>query len=220
MTKRLRFRVDELKTDIGVLKGLELQVGKIVEEWEEPEGPTPMPSIADLRKWDYKLLQRYKPMYLPFCDLCCLCTFGKCDLSRNKRGACGLDISAQQSRIVLLACCIGAATHLAHARDLVEWLIENYGRNAPIDLGKQVFLEAPHVRLVTGIKPKTLGDLEDALDYAETEVTRLLACTHIGQEGSNLDFESKVFHAGMRPRGNGNSGYSSNCSARLSQSRS
>ncbi|MHA1722821.1 MAG: CO dehydrogenase/acetyl-CoA synthase complex subunit alpha, partial [Candidatus Baldrarchaeia archaeon] len=103
---------------------MELQVGKIVEEWEEPEGPTPMPSIADLRKWDYKLLQKYRPMYLPFCDLCCLCTFGKCDLSRNKRGACGLDISAQQSRIVLLACCIGAATHLAHARDLVEWLIE------------------------------------------------------------------------------------------------
>lgn len=197
MTKRLRFRIDELKTDIGLLKGIELQVGRIVEEWEEPEGPTPMPSISDLREWDYKLLKKYKPMYLPFCDLCCLCTFGKCDLSRDKRGACGIDMSGQQSRIVLLACCIGAATHLAHARDLVEWLIERYGRNAPLDLGRQVFLEAPHVRLVTGIKPETIGDLEEALDYVETEVTRLLACTHTGQEGSNLDFESKVFHAGM-----------------------
>ena len=197
MARRLRIKIDELKTDLGVLKGVELQVGKIVEEWEEPEGPTPMPSIADLRRWDYKLLQRYKPMYMPFCDLCCLCTFGKCDLSRDKRSACGLDMATQQSRIVLLACCIGVSTHLAHARDLVEWLIERYGRNAPLDLGTQVFLEAPNIRLVTGIKPRTLGDLEDALDYVETEVARLLACCHIGMEGNNLDFESKVFHAGM-----------------------
>jgi len=197
MARRLRFKIEELKSDLGQIKGLEVHVGRIVEEWEEPEGPTPMPSIAELRHWDQILLRRYPPMYMPFCDLCCLCTFGKCDLSRDKRGACGLDIASQQSRIVLLACCIGAATHLAHARDLVEWLIENYGRNAPLDLGNQVFLEAPHIRLVTGIKPRTIGDLEDALDYVETEVTRLLACCHTGMEGNNLDFESKVFHAGM-----------------------
>jgi len=53
------------------------------------------------------------------------------------------------------------------------------------------------MRLVCGIKPETLGDLEDVLDYCEKQVTQLLAVTHTGQEGSNLDFESKVFHAGM-----------------------
>jgi acetyl-CoA decarbonylase/synthase complex subunit alpha len=107
-------------------------------------------------------------------------------------------MSAQQSRIVLLACCIGAATHVAHARHLVEHLIEKYGRNSSINVGGlNVDVEAPVTRLVCGIRPQKLKDLEDALDYCEEQVTHLLSATHTGQEGSNIDFESKVLHAGM-----------------------
>ena len=197
LARKLKVKIDELRSPVGVLKNLEITVGKIVEEWEEPEGPTPFPSVTDLRDWDLKLLSRYKPLYMPFCDLCCLCTFGKCDLSRGRRGACGLDIAAQQSRIVLLACCIGAATHTSHARELVEYLIEKYGRDAPIDLGTEVHVEAPVTRLVCGVKPTTLGDLEDVLDYVESQIIECLAATHTGQEGNNIDFESKVFHVGM-----------------------
>lgn len=197
--KGVRVKIDELKTDVGVIKNLDVSIGRIVEEtWEEAVGPTPFPSITTLREWDFKLLQRYKPFYLPFCDVCCLCTFGKCDLTGDKRGACGLNMSAQQSRIVLLACCIGAATHVAHARHLVEHLIEKYGRNSSINVGGlNVEVEAPVTRLVCGIKPQKLKDLEDALDYCEEQVTHLLSATHTGQEGSNIDFESKVLHAGM-----------------------
>jgi len=197
--KDLLMKIKELKTDVGTIKDLEVSFGRIFdEEWEEPVGPTPFPSITDLREWDFKLLNRYKPFYLPFCDVCCLCTFGKCDLSEDKRGACGLNMAAQQSRIVLLACCIGAATHTAHARHLVEHLIEKYGRNSPLDVGGlNIDVEAPVTRLVCGLRPKTLKDLEDALDYCEEQVTHLLSATHTGQEGSNLDFESKVLHAGM-----------------------
>jgi acetyl-CoA decarbonylase/synthase complex subunit alpha len=192
-------KIKELKTDVGTIKDLEVSFGRIFEEdWLEPIGPTPFPSITDLREWDFKLLQRYKPFYLPFCDVCCLCTFGKCDLTGDKRGACGLNMAAQQSRIVLLACCIGAATHIAHARHLVEHLIEKYSRNSPLDVGGlNIDIEAPVTRLVTGIRPKILKDLEDVLDYCEEQVTHLLSATHTGQEGSNLDFESKVLHAGM-----------------------
>ena len=197
MGRKMKIKIGELESSFGRLKNLEISIGRVVEEWEEPEGPTPFPSVADLRDWDLKLLNRYKPMYMPFCDLCCLCTFGKCDLSREKRGACGLDMAAQQSRIVLIACCIGAATHTGHARELVEFLIEKYGRDAPLDLGMEVHIEAPVTRLVTGIKPTTLGDLEDALDYVETQIVHMLAATHTGQEGNNIDFESKVFHVGM-----------------------
>ena len=197
--KTTRFKLGEFKTDVAVIKNLEVTFGRISDEtWTEPVGPTPFPSITDLREWDFKLLQRYKPFYLPFCDVCCLCTFGKCDLTGNKRGACGLNMAAQQSRIVLLACCIGAATHVGHARHLVDHLIEKYGRNAPVDIGGvNIEVEAPVTRLVTGIRPKTLKDVEDALDYCEEQVTHLLSATHTGQEGSNLDFESKVLHAGM-----------------------
>lgn len=197
--KGVHVKIEELKTDVGIIKNLDVSIGRIVEEtWEENVGPTPLPSITSLRDWDFKLLQRYKPFYLPFCDVCCLCTFGKCDLTGDKRGACGLNMSAQQSRIVLLTCCIGAATHVAHARDLVEHLIEKYGRNSSINVGGlNVDVEAPVTRLVCGIKPQKLKDLEDAIDYCEGQVTHLLSATHTGQEGSNIDFESKVLHAGM-----------------------
>ncbi len=197
--KAAHVKIKELKTDIGVIKDLELSIGRIFEEkWAEAIGPTPFPSLTDLREWDFRLLKRYKPLYLPFCDLCCLCTFGKCDLTGGKRGACGIDIAAQQSRFFLLGCCIGAAAHAAHARHIVEHLIEKYGRRYPIDVGGlTVEVEAPITRLVCGVRPKILGDLEDILDYVETQITHLLSSTHTGQEGSNIDFESKVLHAGM-----------------------
>ncbi|MCW4022738.1 MAG: CO dehydrogenase/acetyl-CoA synthase complex subunit alpha [Candidatus Bathyarchaeota archaeon] len=197
--KGLVVKAKELKTDVAVVKDLEVYVGKIVDDtWDEPMGPTPFPSITDLRSWDFKLLQRYKPFYLPFCDVCCLCTYGKCDLSGDKRGACGLNMAAQQSRVVLLACCIGAATHTAHGRHLVHHLIEKYGRDIPLDQGGlNIDIDMPVTQLVCGIKPKTLKDLEEALDWAEEQVTHCLSATHTGQEGNNIDFESKAFHAGM-----------------------
>jgi len=197
--KGLVVKAKELKSDVAVVKDLEVSVGKIVDDtWDEPMGPTPFPSITDLRSWDFKLLQRYKPFYLPFCDVCCLCTYGKCDLSGDKRGACGLNMAAQQSRIVLLACCIGAATHTAHGRHLVHHLIEKYGRDIPLDQGGlNIDIDMPVTQLVCGIKPKTLKDLDDALTWAEEQVTHCLSATHTGQEGNNIDFESKAFHAGM-----------------------
>ena len=197
--KDLVIKAKSLNTDVAVMRDVELSVGKISSEtWDEPVGPTPFPSTTDLRDWDMKLLHRYKPFYLPYCDVCCLCTLGKCDLTGDKRGACGLDMAAQQSRTVLLACCIGAATHVAHARHLIDHLSKKHGRNSPLDVGGlAVDIEAPVTRLVCGIRPTKLRDLEDALTYCEEQVTHLLSATHTGQEGSNLDFESKVLHAGM-----------------------
>ncbi len=188
-----------MKSDAAHIKNLQVSIGRIVDAtWEETMGPTPFPSITTLRNWDLKLLNRYKPFYMPLCDLCCLCTYGKCDLTGKKRGACGIDLAAQQSRIVLIACCMGAATHIGHARHMVEHLVEKYGRNVPLDVGGlNIKVEAPIIRLVCGVKPERLSDLEEALDYAESQLTHLLGATHTGQEGNNLDFESKAFHAGM-----------------------
>jgi len=194
---KARVRIDELIGDDIRAEGVELDIGRIIRSWEEKPGPTRMPGIAGLREWDRTLLRKYPPFYLPFCDLCCLCTMGKCDLSKGKRGACGIDMASQQSRIVLLSTSIGAATHAGHARHLLDHLIEGFGRSHPIDIGTSVNLEAPIIRLVTGIKPQNLGDLEDVMDYCEKEITQLLSCCHTGQEGDNIDLESKVMHAGM-----------------------
>ncbi|MGA2681442.1 MAG: CO dehydrogenase/acetyl-CoA synthase complex subunit alpha [Candidatus Bathyarchaeia archaeon] len=197
-SKNVHLKIGELNTNIGQVKNLELSVGRIINDsWEEQMGPTPMPGLTTLRSWDMKLLNKYRPFYMPDCDVCCLCTYGKCDLTAGKRGACGLDMAAQSSRIVLLACSIGAATHTGHARHVVDHLIEKYGRRYPLDVGGlNVKVEAPVIRLVTGIKPETLGDLDEVLEYCEKQITHLLSVAHTGQEANNLDFESKALHAG------------------------
>jgi acetyl-CoA decarbonylase/synthase complex subunit alpha len=163
----------------------------------EPIGHTPMPEIPDLRSWDMRLLKTYKPWYAPFCDLCCFCTYGKCDLTEGRRGACGIDIATQQARFVLLACLMGCSAHAAHAGHILDVLIEKHGPDKKINLGTSVELEAPNIRTVLGLKPETLGDLKIAIEYVYKEIAHLLDSTHMGQEGSWLDYESKSLHAGM-----------------------
>lgn len=194
----LKFSFKKIKSSDVSLEDVEIAIGRLAieEEWE-PMGPTPMPKIETLRSWDMKLLRRYRPFYMPFCDLCCLCTYGKCDLTAGKRGSCGLTLDVQQGRIVLLACAIGASTHTSHARELVDRLIERYGEDWPIDLGSEVYVEMPVTRLVVGIKPKTLADLAFALNYVEEQIVQTIAAAHTGQESSYLDFESKSLHLGM-----------------------
>jgi len=194
-----KIKIEGLKTDTVKAKSIEIHIGKIPkEEWtEEPQGPHPMPSLSTLREWDFKLLKKYPPFYAPLCDMCCLCTYGKCDLTGGMRGACGIDLTAQQARIVMIACAIGCACHAAHGRHLVHHLIHKFGANVPLDMGSETAVEAPCIRTVCGFKPKTLKDLEIALDYIEEQITHILAAGHTGQEGNALDFESKALHAGM-----------------------
>ncbi|MFX0065297.1 MAG: CO dehydrogenase/acetyl-CoA synthase complex subunit alpha [Candidatus Hermodarchaeota archaeon] len=195
---KAKIEVDKLETRDQKIEGLKITVGRVIaEELEEPEGPTLFPKISDLREWDMRLLERFPPFYAPACTLCCLCTYGKCDLSDDKQGACGLNLMAQQGRIVMIACAIGSACHTAHGKHLTTDLIEKYGPDAPIYLGPGVEVEAPHTRLVTGLKVTTLRDLEDVLDYCNNEIVNILAAAHTGQEGSYLDFESKSLHVSM-----------------------
>lgn len=192
----------EMKDNFWKSKEIKISIGDIVttEEVDVDEekivGPTPQPHVTDLRSWDMKLLNRYEPFYSPFCDMCCLCTFGKCDLT-GKKGACGIDAEAQQARIVLLACNIGTAAHAGHARHLVDYLIEKFGADYPIDLGMNIDIEAPLMRTIIGKKPKTLSDLKEALTYVEEQLSHLLSACHTGQEGSSIDFESKALHSGL-----------------------
>lgn len=84
--RRMKPKLIDLKTDLETFKNLEVSLGRVEDEFrEEPVGPTPYPSIRDLRQWDRTLLKRYKPFYMPFCGICCLCTYGGCDLAAGKR---------------------------------------------------------------------------------------------------------------------------------------
>ncbi|MHA2268227.1 MAG: CO dehydrogenase/acetyl-CoA synthase complex subunit alpha [Promethearchaeota archaeon] len=159
-------------------------------------GPHPMPHIPTLRNWFFTLMDRYKPTYMPICDMCCLCTYGKCNLSKGRTGACGINMQTQNARIVEIACCIGAACHSAHGDHLLHWLREKYG-NVPLNFGNNIAVEMPLTRLIVGIKPETLDDLEIAMDWVHYQITQLLAAGHTGQESSNVDYESKSFLAGL-----------------------
>ncbi|MFX1295960.1 MAG: CO dehydrogenase/acetyl-CoA synthase complex subunit alpha [Promethearchaeota archaeon] len=193
-----KIKIEGLNTDMVKAKSIEIHIGKIPkEEWkDEPQGPHPMPGLKDLRDWDMRLLKKYPPFYAPLCDMCCLCTYGKCDLTGEARGACGIDLTTQQARIVMIACAVGCACHTAHGRHLVHHLIEKFGPNTPLE-APDIAVEAPLARLICGFRPKTVKDLEIVLDYIEEQITTCLAAAHTGQEGNALDFESKSLHLGM-----------------------
>ena len=194
------FVLDELRNitiKIGQIVTEEELVKKEVEEKPKDVGPTPKPHILDLRYWDKKLLSRYEPIYAPVQDFCNLCTMGPCELTSNREGACGINLRTQTSRMVTIACLIGASAHSAHARHLIHYLVEKFGRDYPIDAGSEIDIEAPNIRLVFGIEPKTIGDLEKVLNYVEQELVRILHTVHTGQEEDYLDYESKALHAGM-----------------------
>ena len=197
--KGAKIKIDEYKGPLGSIKGFELTTGNLSygdeTEWE-PMGPHPKPHIPTLRSWFFKLMERYKPFYMPICDMCCLCTYGKCNLSKGRTGACGINMETQQARIVEIACCIGASCHSAHGDHLLHWLKEKYG-NIPIDFGNNIAVEMPMTRMIVGMKPETLEDLESAMDYVHFTITHLLAAAHTGQESSYLDYEAKSFLAGL-----------------------
>ena len=76
------------------MKNVQINIGAVVkeeEEWDQPMGPVPKPGVATLRDWDFTIANRYKIMYAPADDTCTLCTYGPCDLTGNKSGACGID---------------------------------------------------------------------------------------------------------------------------------
>ncbi len=197
--KGAKIKIDSYKGPMGSIKGFELTTGKISyadeTEWE-PMGPHPKPHIPTLRPWFFKLLERYKPFYMPICDMCCLCTYGKCNLSKGRTGACGINMETQQARIVEIACCIGASCHSAHGDHLMHWLKSKFG-NVPINYGNNIAVEMPLTRLIIGEKYEDLEGLEEAMDWTKETITHLLAAGHTGQESSHLDFEAKSYLAGL-----------------------
>ncbi|GFO98101.1 CO dehydrogenase/acetyl-CoA synthase complex subunit epsilon, partial [groundwater metagenome] len=180
------------------LENVQINIGAIGEEEAqlEAEGPTPRPEVISLRNWDYRLMDRYNPVYTPTSDMCDYCTYGKCDLTGNKEGACGIDLEGQSAREALRTCIMGAACHTAHGRHLFNYLTKKYGEDYPIDVGPSN-LKAPLTETIMGFAPKTIGDFRPVLEYIEEELTQLTATLHTGQEGAARDFESKTLHAGM-----------------------
>lgn len=181
------------------MKNVQINIGAVVseeEEWDQPIGPYPKPQIATLRHWDFKIMDRYKIFYSPADDTCTLCTYGPCDLTGNKRGACGINQEGTCGKIVLIACLMGCCAHSAHGRHLYHWCLDKFG-DMKFDMGDEILVDSPLYQTIIGKKPKTLKDFGEGLNYLEEEVVQLLTATHTGQESNYRDFESKALHTGM-----------------------
>lgn len=196
---RNRLKLERLESKGFTVEGLDLTIREILDEtavWE-PLGPLPFPDMIALRDWDFRLMKRYRPQYYPVCESCCFCGYGKCDLQEGKEGACGIKLHEQVARKNYMRATWGLGAHAAHARHILNELIDMYGPDKPLDMGTYVDVEAPNIRTVCGIKPETLADLQGVLDYVEEEFMQMVSALHTGQEGNNLDFESKALNAGM-----------------------
>ncbi len=181
------------------MKNVQINIGAVVkeaDEWDQEMGPFPKPGVATLRDWDYKIMNRYKIMYAPADDTCTLCTYGPCDLTGNKKGACGINQAGACGKIVLIACLMGCCAHAAHGRHLYHWCLDKFG-DMNFDMGDEILVDSPLYQTIIGKKPKTLKDFDEGLAYLEEEVVQLVAATHTGQEAYFMDFESKALHTGM-----------------------
>ena len=181
------------------MKNVQINIGAVVkeaDEWDQEMGPHPKPGVATLRTWDHIIANRYKIMYAPADDTCTLCTYGPCDLTGNKRGACGIDQAGACGKIVLIACLMGTCAHSAHGRHLYHWCMEKFG-DMKFDMGDEILVDSPLYQTIMGTKPKSFKDFNEGLYYLEEGVVQLLAATHTGQESAYIDFESKALHAGM-----------------------
>jgi acetyl-CoA decarbonylase/synthase complex subunit alpha len=64
--RKLNIKFDELTSALGTFKDLEIKIGRWEDdEWDELVGSTPFPHVGTLREWDRKLLEKYKPFYMP-----------------------------------------------------------------------------------------------------------------------------------------------------------
>jgi acetyl-CoA decarbonylase/synthase complex subunit alpha len=193
------FSIEDLESvqiTINNIVGAAKEAAEKKEKELGPTGPTPLASMAAYRNdWNLLLLNRYEPVLTPMCDQCCYCTYGPCDLSGNKRGACGIDMAGHTGREFFLRVITGTACHAAHGRHLLEHVIDVFGEDYPINLGESNVL-TPNVTICTGYSPKTLGECRAPMEYVEEELTQLLATIHAGQESAEIDYDSKALFSG------------------------
>src|SRR3972149_6531442 len=194
---------------------------------------SPFPDIFSFRRWDFILLERYKPLFRKPDKTCHLCALGPCkplanlsladakslplashsfvkgkpikspkpDFAKGANeeglGKCGIDETGFKARATLLDAVVGASGHISHAARLLEDLIIKFGEDCPVVVGLPTNIPTPITTLITGCKPKNLGELKEILAYIERQLVHLLSSINFGTEASPEDFVSKMLHAGM-----------------------
>jgi len=77
---------------------------------------------------------------------------------------------------------------------LYKYAVKKYTYFEPLNIGKE---ETAIINLLCGYDPIMVGDLKKALRYGNEQIVHLISSTHMGQEASDFDYNSKALHAGM-----------------------
>ncbi|RJR30934.1 MAG: hypothetical protein C4576_32545 [Desulfobacteraceae bacterium] len=150
---------------------------------------------SDLKEWDEFLIDRYAPEYGQSRSVCNDCSWGPCELVGGK-GRCGLEMKGYQARLGLRYSCLGCLPQLVHSRDLLEKALSLFGKEKALDMGRNFIVSdhAPNIGILTGIYARNLGDLGDALNYAEREFNKLIRGSYLVLQA--MEAESGAFHSG------------------------
>ncbi len=124
---------------------------------------------TDIAEWDSVLLSRYCPVYTEI---------------KRKRDY-GLESSLREA-------CRGLSRQLAFARELLDLSIELFGRDKEIEIGHSITYPTLNISMLTGFYTKNLGDMDRALSYAESQLSKLLSSDSPGV----AETEEKTLHAG------------------------
>ncbi len=170
--KPVSIKIGALKTGSFEAKNLRITIGGIEveeEEWE-PMGPAPKPPYIALRPWDYFLFKRYTPTYV-------------------------VENRDEHVKALFNMTVAGTAHYIAVARQRLDYAYGKLGHDAELKLGLDI--EAPLTRLIIGVKPRVLNDLEETMSYVTKEFGDTVASIHSNGEQHYMDYESKMFHLGL-----------------------
>ncbi len=142
----------------------------------------PFASASDLREWDRTLLSRYRPLYTGV-----LQKHPRIAKENRRDVACALQSLDEHIR--------GTAKALASAREVLDEALKVFGPEKTVDLGRSIAYKACNTAVLTGFEPKNLGEMNEALRYAESQLVEQIVIL-AQRNGDPLDLECRTLHLG------------------------
>ena len=142
----------------------------------------PFTRAEDLAEWDRILLKRYRPLY-----------------TQGEAGS-GPAAPNGHNQVTLALQNLGehfsaAGKAVASAREVLSEALKVFGSEKEIELGQSIVYPTCNIAALTGFEPKSLGQLDRALSYAEAQLLEQASVVSQGG-GDPLDLESRALHLG------------------------
>jgi acetyl-CoA decarbonylase/synthase complex subunit alpha len=142
----------------------------------------PFTRAEDLAEWDHILLNRYRPLYTQT---------GRENGTAGDKGRNEVALARQNLEEHISA----AGKAVSSAREILSEALKVFGSDKEIELGQSIAYPTCNIAALTGFEPKSLGQLDDALSYAEAQLLEQVSVASQGG-GDPLDLESRALHLG------------------------